>query len=287
MKEIVYEDSNIYGKFVLYRDYMKFDYKALGMGKAKEYIIKYNEVKSFEFTNSGTIPYKFLHIELISGENFNFYIKKKMVEEWEEHLNSLLSKNNLSEPLKKKVRKSSNDEKESDDLMILKDNKKPDNVSEPQEVITNVPTKGQNNSNMTKVIIFIAIIIGMVIIINSCVNSADSPASTITWDIRQMDATLGYGTKYEIGEIINVSCKEEENDSQGRYIVRCNLEYYPKRNSGAIATDSKMHETIYAVMLRKDKEHFSRLYTSSITDSFKAKVCWGKDKSEGITCSTK
>lgn len=103
MKEIVYEDSNIYGKFVLYKDHLEFNYKALGMGKAEEYNIKYKEIKSFEFINSGTIPYKFLHIELISGETFNFYIKKKMVEEWEQHLNSLLNKKKQNTSSKEEI----------------------------------------------------------------------------------------------------------------------------------------------------------------------------------------
>ena len=119
----------------------------------------------------------------------------------------------------------------------------------------------------------------------SCGNNASSPASTIQWDIREMNAKLGYGTRYTIGEVISSSCHEEENDGNGRYIIRCNVEYYPKRNNGAIATDSKMNETIYAVFLRKDSDTFSRRYTSVITDSFKTKTCWGKAKSEGLFCS--
>lgn len=146
--------------------------------------------------------------------------------------------------------------------------------------------KEQNTKKITKYAIITSIVVVLVILFGNRVNT-DDPASTVASDIRKGNATLGYGTKYVIGEVISASCSEEENDGNGRYIIKCSVRYYPKRNNGSIATDSMMNETIYAIYLRNSKDNYSRLYTSNASETFKTKTCWGEDKSKGIVCRSK
>ena len=120
----------------------------------------------------------------------------------------------------------------------------------------------------------------------SCSNMGKDPVSTIQWDIRKVNASAwGYSTRYAIGEVESVSCNVQENDGNGRYILKCSVTYYPKNGFGATLTTSKMTETIYAIFMRNTQDNFSRLYTSSITSNFKTQHCWGKDKSRGLFCS--
>ena len=142
----------------------------------------------------------------------------------------------------------------------------------------------QNKSSGIKLIVIVFVIIGLISLFISWING-DNPKGTIEWDIRQNQSILGYGTKYEVGEVTSVNCREQDNDGKGRYILKCDISYYPKRKNGTTAMDSKMNETIYAIYMRSDKDNFSRFYTSYVTDSFKQKSCWGLDKSKGITCS--
>ncbi len=214
-------------------------------------IIPYNSIIRLELTDNNDI-------KILSNNNNNFVIRCKNIDV-------------LYRELKKS--KSNSTYESSSNVKV-------------QDVFGNdvIKVNTQNGSGV-KILVIISIIIGIIFMFKSCVNSSDSPANTIQWDIRDMGAKLGYGTRYTIGEVISASCHEEENDGNGRYIIRCNVQYYPKRNNGAIATDSKMDETIYAVFLRKDNNNFSRRYTSIITDSFKTKTCWGKAKSEGLFCN--
>ncbi len=142
----------------------------------------------------------------------------------------------------------------------------------------------QNKTSGIKLIVIVFVIIGLISLFISWVNG-DNPKGTIEWDIRQNQSILGYGTKYEVGEVTSVNCREQDSDGKGRYILKCDISYYPKRKNGTTAMDSKMNETIYAIYMRSDKDNFSRFYTSYVTDSFKQKSCWGLDKSKGITCS--
>lgn len=153
-----------------------------------------------------------------------------------------------------------------------------------QDVFGNDILKANNNKNIIKLVLGVAVIVVPIMMFISWINKGNSPADTIAWDVRQMDNVLGYGTRYVIGDLIGVTCNEEEDDGQGRYIVKCNVQYYPKRNNGAIATDSKMNDTIYAVFLRESDKVFYRKYNSAMNDTFKQKSCWGEDKSKGLFC---
>lgn len=91
MSKIIYSDKNSYGVFNLYEDHMEFSYKALGMGNAKDYYFDYEDIVKFEFISSGTMLYKFLHLILKDGKEYDFYISKKVTDEWSTHLNKLLN----------------------------------------------------------------------------------------------------------------------------------------------------------------------------------------------------
>ena len=142
----------------------------------------------------------------------------------------------------------------------------------------------KRKSSSLKILFIMIAIIGAISLFISRINR-DNPASTIAWDIKQNQSILGYGTRYDVGEVESAVCEEQDSDGNGRYIIRCNIVYYPKRRNGTTAMDSKMNETIYAVYMRNSKDNFSRYYTSFISDSFKQNSCWGMDKAEGITCS--
>lgn len=148
---------------------------------------------------------------------------------------------------------------------------------------TNTPKKASYDKSGLLIILIIVIV--SVIFYFVIMNISNSPTSVIESDIRKLKASLGYSTTYTIGEVERVSCSEEENDGNGRYIIRCNVTYYPKRNNGTIAQDSKMQETIYAAYIKENGDNYSRLYTKNVNNYFKTKVCWGKDKSAGLICS--
>lgn len=371
--KIIYSDKNVYGTFTLYEDHMEFKYKALGMGKAREYDFRYEEIVNFDFISSGTILYKFLHLVVNDGKEYDFYISKKVTDEWTNHLNELLKKesnSNKIETVKTSKQETVKTSKQEDERLNNDDNKNnkydvnlflpkgqceatliigdtdlkvessneilfipytsiislqktsagdikviannnysfvircdnserlyndlqeiKESVSHDisskikiEDVFGNDMIKAQVNQNKVKIIAVIAIVVAIFLMFRSCGGGGSDAASTISWDIRQQDMALGYGTKYSIGELLSTSCVEDEEDGKGRYIVRCEVSYYPKRNNGAIATDSKMNETIYAVFLRTGKDDFSRLYTSNANDSFKQHVCWGQDASKGVVC---
>ena len=131
--------------------------------------------------------------------------------------------------------------------------------------------------------VWIYVIIGAIIFFVFLIDSS-GPAGTIASDIRGGNAYYGYATRYEIGQVEKVSCSEKEKDGEGRFIIKCNVTYYPKRVNGTIAMDSKSSETIYAVYLKQEGKKFLRYYTSYADSSFKSKVCWGKAASAGIQC---
>ena len=372
MGKIIYSDKNVYGTFTLYEDHMEFKYKALGMGKARDYDFRYEDIVHFNFISSGTIPYKFLHLIVNDGKEYDFYISKKVTDEWTNHLNELLKKesnSNKIETVKTSKQETIKTSKQEDERLNNNDNKnnkydvnlflpkgqckatliigdtdlkiessneilfipytsiislqktsagdikviannnysfviRCDNIErlyndlqdikesvshdisskiKIEDVFGNDLIKAQGNQNKVKIIAVIAVVVAIVLMFRSCGGGSDV-ASTISWDIQQQDMALGYGTKYNIGELLSTSCVEDEEDGNGRYIIRCQVSYYPKRNNGTIATDSKMNETIYAVYLKKTNKEFLRLYTSNVTDSFKENVCWGQAASKGISC---
>lgn len=74
---IIFIENNLYGKYVLYDDHMECAYRTFGFGSFKEYYVKYDDIIGFDMLFSGTIPYKYFHIEVKNGPILDFYTRSK------------------------------------------------------------------------------------------------------------------------------------------------------------------------------------------------------------------
>lgn len=95
---------------------------------------------------------------------------------------------------------------------------------------------------------------------------------------------FGY-TSYVVGEVYHVSCVDYEQDGRGRHLIQCTAEYYPKRNNGLTALDSRRAETIYGIGMKLSNGidiNYKYLYVG--LEEFKKENCWNQDKSMKLSC---
>ena len=98
---------------------------------------------------------------------------------------------------------------------------------------------------MKKKTLFISVILLIIFSTTACSSQSDY-AFNIELNLKKNgESTLSTLTKYTIGEIDDVYCTDVENNGS-KYIIKCDVEYYPQRYNGTTALDSKYEETIYA-----------------------------------------